>query len=139
MPIGSLAQQTASNTGQPIGIEDNHKTLRVWFTFKLTGNYPLHGDPLDLTLLFATTAGGPGASLPTGSLPIKVEFQSVLSGGQTAAYIYQYSPGTTLANGTVQLFTGAAAQSGLTEFTAGAYPAGVLADTIQGEAIFPKL
>lgn len=139
MPIGSLALQTASSTGQPIGVDEGHKTFRIFFTFKLTGSYPTAGDPFDLNQLFALTVGGPGSSLPTGSLPIKVELQSVKTPGGTALFIYQFAPGTTLANGTVQVFTGAAAQSGLAEFSAGTYPAGVLADTIEGEAIFPKM
>lgn len=141
MPIGSLALQTASATGQPIGIEDGQKTFRIFFQFKLTGSNPAaQFDVLDLTLLFALTAGGPGASLPTGSLPIKVELQSILSTAPGAnLFIYDWVPGTTLSNGGVAVYTGAAAQTGLTLLSAGAYPAGVLADTIEGEAIFPKM
>lgn len=139
MPIGSLALQTASNTGQPIGIDVGHKTFRIFFTFKLTGNYATGGDALDLNALFALTAGGPGASLICGSLPLKVELQSVKPSGQTNLFVYQYTPGTTLANGLVQVYTGAAPQTALTELSAGAYPAGVTGDTISGEAIFPKL
>lgn len=139
MPIGSLAQAVASNTGQPIGIDETMKTFRIWATFKLTGVYPTSGDPFDLTQLFALSAGGPGASLPTGSLPLKVEFNSLKAGAQANTFVYQWNPGTTLLNGTIQVFTGAAAQTGLTELSAGAYPAGVLADTIQVEIVFPKL
>ena len=41
-----------------------------------------------------------------------------------------------LNNGTMQVFTGAAAQAALTEMTAGNYVANVLNDTIIGEAFF---
>lgn len=141
MPVGSLAQVTASNTGQPIGIEEGQKTFKLFFTFKLTGNNPAaQFDVLDLLQLFTAAAGGPGASLITGSLPIKVELQSVLPSAPGAnAFIYNWIPGTTLSNGGVAVYTGAAAQTGPTLLSAGAYPAGVLADTIQGEATFPKL
>lgn len=139
MPIGSLALQTASSTGQPIGIEEGQKTFRVFFTFKLTGSYVAAGDTFDLTQLFALTAGGPGSSLTTGSLPIKVELQSIQSPGATNLFIYSFAPGTTLLNGKVQVFTGAAAQTALTELSAGAYPAGVTGDTIEGEVVFPKM
>jgi hypothetical protein len=69
----------------------------------------------------------------------KVEFQSSrLSGatGSAGLFIYQYAPSTTNANGTFQVFTGAAAQAALTELSAGAYPANVLNDVISGEAYF---
>ena len=36
----------------------------------------------------------------------------------------------------MQIFTGAAAQTALTELSAGNYPAGFLNDVIQGEAYF---
>ena len=48
-------------------------------------------------------------------------------------------PGTSSALGKIQMFTGAAAQSALTEFTAGAYPAGALADSILGRAVFIRI
>jgi hypothetical protein len=139
MSISNLAQATASNTGMPIGIEEGQKTFRLFGTFKLTGNYATTGDPFDILQLFTAAAGGPGASILTGSLPLKVEFQSVKSGAQANTFFYQYNPGTTLSNGTIQVFTGAAAQTGLTELSAGAYPAGVTADTISFEIVLPKI
>lgn len=141
MPIGSLALQTASSTGQPIGIDEGQKTFRIFFQFKLTGSNPAaQFDTFDLTQLFALSVGGPGSSLTTGSLPIKVEFQSALASAPGAnLFMYDWIPGTTLLNGGVAVYTGAAAQTGLTLLSAGAYPAGVLSDLIQGEAIFPKM
>lgn len=125
--------------GQPL-IEKGPKMLRLYVQLTLTNavNYVTGGDTLDLTALFGT-AGLPGYSFPTASLPEKVEFQSVLptSTPQTNTFLYQYVPGTTLANGKIQVFTGAAAQTGFTELSAGAYPAGVLADIIEGEIFIP--
>lgn len=138
MPIANLRLRTSPNTSQPLSPEAHAKTFRVYFSFTLIGAYPTAGDPIDLTQLFNGTAAPPGFSLPA-ALPEKVELQSVKTPGAAALFLYQYVPGATLANGTVQTFTGAAAQSGLAELAAGNYPAGVLADTIEGEAIFPRL
>lgn len=125
--------------GQPM-IEKHAKTLHVFIAISLTNavNYVTGGDTLDLTAIFGT-AGLPGYLFPTGALPEKVEIQSVkpTSGAQTNLFVYSYVPGTTLANGKIQVFTGAAAQTALTELSAGAYPAGVLADVIEGEIILP--
>lgn len=137
----TLALQTSSNTGLPIGIDDRQKTFSIPFTMTLTGAYVTGGFTLDLTQLFAAAAGGPGMSLPTNALPLRVTFESARpsSSPQTNLYIYNYAPGTTQANGLVQIFTGAAAQTALTELSAGALPAGVTGDTIVGEVVFPKL
>lgn len=139
--VNALAQQTSSNTGLPIGEDQAQKTFKIYFTFTVTGSYVAGGFLLDLTQLFTATAGGPGASLTTPAVPLKVELQSLASTvvAQTNLYVYNYAPGTTVANGKVQIFTGAAAQTALTELSAGALSAGLLADTIQGEATFPKM
>src|ERR1035441_9535222 len=123
------AQQTSSNTGMPIGIEEGQKTFRLFFTATVTGTYVTGGFTLDLTQLFTATAGGPGASLITAANPLIVRIQSARpsSSPQTNQFEYSYAPGTTAANGLCQIFTGAAAQTALTELSAGALPAGVLA------------
>lgn len=123
--------------GQPL-IEKHAKTLHVFFSVTASGSYATGGDTCDLTALFGST-GLPGYSFPTSSLPEKVEFSSnrPTSSAQTNLFVYNYVPGTTLANGKFQVFTGAAAQTALTEFSAGVYPAGVLADVIEGELIIP--
>lgn len=126
---------------QPL-IEKHAKSLRIFISVVLTNGatiYVAGGDPIDLTALFGT-AGLPGYSFPTASLPEKIEFQSNKPTGsaQSAAlFWYEYAPGTTLANGKIQVYTGAAAQSGGTELTAGNYPAGVLGDVIEGEIVIP--
>lgn len=123
--------------GQPM-IEKTGKMLRIYFTVTPSGSYATGGDTLDLTAVFGTT-GLPGYSFPTASLPERVEIQSVkpTSAAQTNLFEYSYVPGTTLANGKFQVFTGAAAQTALTELSAGAYPAGVTAHVIEGVAIIP--
>jgi hypothetical protein len=141
----SVKIQASSQTGQPLHWKEG-KIFKVLFTITPTnvnsaGNanpYVAGGDTLDLTQLFASlSAGAPGGTLPTFEGVAKVEIQSFRAAPGTAnEFLYQYCPGTTLANGTMQVLTGAAAQTALTELTAGNYPAGVLNDVIQGEAYF---
>ncbi len=142
----SVKLQTSSQTGQPL-IWKTDKILHVLFyitpTNVNTGNnanpYVAGGDTLDLTQLFNLASSAPGRILPTFELPVKVEIQSVRPQGaanNANEYIYSFAPGTTLVNGAMQIFTGAAAQTALTELAAGNYPAGVLNDTIQAEALF---
>jgi hypothetical protein len=136
----------SSSMLQPLQWKEG-KIFKVLFTITPTnvnsaGNanpYVAGGDTLDLTQLVNLAGGAPGATLPTFELPAKVVIMSARPSGATGfagLYEYQYAPGTTLKNGTMQIFTGAAAQSPLTELTAGNYPANVLNDTIIGEAYF---
>lgn len=138
--------QNSSSTGQPLYWKTG-KIFHVLFTITPTnantGNnanpYVAGGDTLDLSQLFSLLSGSPGNTLPTFEAVVKVEIQSTRLQGATGfagLYVYQYAPGTTLQNGTMQIYTGAAAQSALTELTAGNYPANVLNDVIQGEALF---
>jgi hypothetical protein len=101
--------------------------------------YVAGGDTLDLTQLFNLASSAPGTLLPTYEEVVDVTIKSArpnLATGYAGLYIYSYAPGTTLANGTMQIVTGAAAQSPLNELTAGNYPANVLNDTILAEARF---
>lgn len=143
----AIAIQQTSSTGQPL-IWKEGKVLKVLFTITPTnvnsaGNanpYVAGGDTLDLTQLFSALSTAPGLNLPAIDLPAKIEIQSARPKGAANSanlFIYNWAPGTTLANGALQVFTGAAAQTALTELTAGNYPAGVLNDTIQAEAYFP--
>lgn len=135
----TYALQTSSVTGEAI-ISQDQKTITIFFTLIAAGVYAAGGIPIDFTQLFSLLAGGPGASLPTGALPLTpVKLESSRAPGQANLYIYHFVPGTTLSNGTVQVLTGAAAQTALTELSAGALPAGVTADTISGSVTFPKL
>jgi hypothetical protein len=134
----AIAIQTSSDNAQPL-IEKTPKLLRVRGIITPSGNYAAGGDTLDLTTIFALAAGAPGASLPTAALPVEVRIWSACPAAtpQTHQYQYGFAPGTTLKNGTMQVFTGAAAQTALTELSAGAYPAGVTGDVILFEACFP--
>lgn len=137
--MSTEAQQQSSVTGIQMTSEDQ-LTLTIWFLLTLSGNYLAGGITVDLTQLFAAGNAAPGASLPTGANPLlPVELESSRTPGQANLYEYHYVPGTNATNGKIQIFTGAAAQTGLTELAAGALPAGVLTDTIAGRVTFPKL
>lgn len=96
------------------------------------GTYTAGGYVLDFSNIDA---------IKSNSVPKRVLVFSARLAGATAANLFDYSfsPGTTIANGRLQLFTGAAAQTALTELSNGNTPAGVSGDTIEFEAIFPKL
>lgn len=81
-----------------------------------------------VTTTAVTTVGLGQATTVIG--PDSMWIESVASTG----YVYAYNK----ANGLVQIFTGAAAQSPLTELAAGALPAGVLTDIIEYEMSFAK-
>lgn len=70
---------------------------------------------------------------------VRVFSKQPAGSGATALYVYNFNPGTTMANGKLQVFTGAAAQSGLAELADGAVPAGVSGDVIGFEAWFTRL
>jgi hypothetical protein len=76
----------------------------------------------------------------TDQPPLAVSVRSAVAAGSgaTALYLYNFNPGTTPANGKLQVFTGAAAQSALAELADGAVPAGVSGDTVVFEAWFKK-
>ena len=79
-------------------------------------------------------------ALKSGQLPTSVKIWSMPStaSAETNVYIYLFCLGTTQANGKMQVYTGAAAQTALTELSAGNIPAGVSGDTIVFEAVFPR-
>jgi hypothetical protein len=58
-----------------------------------------------------------------------------LNSGAGSGFQYVYNPTTQK----MQIFTGAAAQSPLTELSAGALPGGVTGDVIEFELIFPRV
>ena len=134
----------SSSMKQPLQWKEG-KIFKVLFTITPTnvdsaGNanpYVAGGDTLDLTQLVNLAGGAPGATLPTFESVARVVIQSQPAApGAASCYEYRYCSGSALNNGTMQVFTGAAAQSGFTELAAGNYPAAVLADVIVGEAYF---
>lgn len=115
------------------GTDFTGKIERVYFQVtpaNAPSNYPgPAGDTLDLTL---------GGIVHSGYAPIFVVIQSIKAGG-VSGYGYDYLPGTTPANGTMQVTQCAGAGAPMADIGAGNYPAGVLADSIVGYADFLRL
>ena len=115
----------------------NQSELVVNFKVVASGNYTTGGD----TLAFTSSIMPVGQSLPATLPPRFVEIQSANSAGDSG-YIYAYKPGTTPANGLMQVFgTGTSTQLPLNEIPGSptAYPAAVTGDVIIGRAYFAKL
>jgi hypothetical protein len=71
-----------------------------------SGSYPTNGDTLDLSQL----------SIPSSALPRKVEiYEATPAPGQAFGASFLYLPGTTLANGLMEIF------NGTTQETTGTY------------------
>jgi len=102
--------------------------------------YVAGGDTLDLTQLFSLTGAAPGQLAPTFELLANLPIASNPSApGAATLFLYRYCKGTSLKNGTMQVFESgveSGSQQALAELAAGNYPAAVLADTIVGEAYF---
>jgi len=110
----------------------SQSTIVIYGTLVFSGSYVSGGDTLNF-LTAGTTQGGMGAdAIKSLSLP---QFSTVLeapvAGTPGTGYTFLYSPGTTQANGKVQLF------NGTTELAAGAYPAGVTGAVVRGRFEFP--
>ncbi len=142
----SVALAQSSQMKQPLWWQEG-KLFRVLFVITATNvntganatPYVPGGETLDLTQLFNLASSAPGMNLPTFESVAKIDIKSARPAGaadNSGLFPYSFAPGTTLANGTMQVFTGAAAQSPLAELNAGNYPAGVLDDTILAEALF---
>lgn len=117
-----------SATARLLGFNSPNGQGRLVVAVTFAGNYPAGGDLFDLTPLIGQ-AGKNGYPFVANNPPYGEDFTT--STGYTISYI----PGTTLANGKLKINTTAAAELG-----AGAYPAGLIADTnVQGELIFDKL
>ena len=95
-----------------------------------SGNYVSGGIPV--TSAKAPVVAPLGQNTPYADrAPVVAQVQSNTGSG----FVYQYNTPTQK----LQIFTGAAAQSPLTELSAGALPAGVTGDTIGFELIFQRL
>jgi hypothetical protein len=119
------------------GIGKIQRDFIVRGTIALSGTYPTGGDTLNFfTANFRLGVDGIKSSFPPSS--ILCWSQQSQGSGTTSQYWYRGLLGTTAANCAIQVMTGAAAQSGGAEFSAGAYPAGVTGDVIAFEAFFPS-
>jgi hypothetical protein len=110
----------------------NQSNLIIYGTLVFSGSYVSGGDTLNF-LTAGTTQGGMGAdAIKSLSLP---QFSQIVEapvvGTAASGYTYLFAPGTTQANGAVQLFLGG------TQLSAGAYPAGVTGAVVRGRFEFP--
>jgi len=118
-----MALSTVTVTVQKSWMGDVYNVLGTIAISASPGTYPASGFTLPLN----------DPLIKAGRPPLFVIVQGI------AGYVYVYVNGTTSANGKLLILTGAAAQSALTEFTAGAVPAGVSGDTIKFWAIWPSM
>lgn len=105
--------------------------LRVQFNITLSGSYATGGDVIDFTnYTLDTSFQGEANQISTSQPPVALDIWD-----QSGNVVNQLSPvlGTTLANSKIKI--GAASTFG-TEFSAGAYSAGLLASKLVGEAVF---
>jgi hypothetical protein len=130
----ALGGQTVAGTPFQ-GFDNGQSTTSVYFTITPTGSYTTGGDTLDLTQLKDI--------LKSDYPPLQVYLMSQASGGNSGWW-YNYRPGTTLANGKMQVFgTGASSGASHQELAnATAYNStspSIAADVIVGCAICVRL
>lgn len=131
----ALQSTLYTNNQGAVGIVVLPRVVEVFVEIVASGSYAAGGDTLDLTAL----AGALGQiGVPAETLPIIANIVSANASG-VSGYVYAYRPGTTQANGKMQvLVQGAAAGDPLADLGAGAYPAGVSGDAIIGRFTFPR-
>ncbi len=115
----------------------NQSEIVLNFSVVASGNYTTGGDTLNF---YSATYPPGGPNLPATKVPREVVIQSAATAG-VSGYVYAYRPGTTPANGLMQVFgTGTSTQLPLNEIPGSptAYPAAVTGDTIIGRAYFTK-
>lgn len=105
------------------------------------GTVAIGASPLTYTAKGLVMSFASQDQIKATSAPLAVFVFSAAPAGAGAAnlYVYNFNPGTTQANGYLQIFTGAAAQTALTELSNGSIPAGVSGDTITFFAIFNRV
>ena len=106
---------------------DNTQRFQIFY-----GTMAIGASPLTYTTGgIACDLSGLGALSQSAPFTVDVKSQQPAGSGNTNQYVYVYLPGTTSVNGLLQIFTGAAAQTALTELSSGAaIPSGVSGDTI---------
>lgn len=112
-------------------VDNTQNQLIVDGTLTLSGNYVAHGDAINLTGFDAIKAQ---------SAPTRIEvYEQPAAGVSASGFVLEGVPGTTQANGVLQVFeTGAAASNPLSEMAAGAYPAGLTGAVVKFRAWFPS-
>jgi len=120
----TVALATPTVNAFPNGVDNTQKMTIVYGTIAIGAN-PLTYAAGGVVLSFSGIE-----QIKSSQTPVIVYIESVSGSG----YTYCWNKAT----GKLQIFTGGAAQSPLTEFTAGVVPAGVSGDTIAFEAHFLK-
>ena len=127
----TIWNQALANIGSTV-IDNTRAMIIVKFTIAVTGSYATHGDTLSFSGFDDVKSNEP-------PLFVKI-FETPASGTSASGFVYEFIPGTTLANGVVQIFgSGASSGSALTELAAGAYPAGITGASLNCLAYFISL
>ncbi len=105
---------------------DDGKRIHVSGTVTATGNYSTSGDTLDLSQIPLIASDQPPVQ-GTGGMD------------GLAGYDYIFYPGAAMNSNKVKVFQQGTAAGAFPELAAGAYPAGITADTITFYGIFKKL
>lgn len=110
-------------------------------TLLARGTIAISADPATYTTHGIACSFAGFDDIKSSSPPLSVKVWSQPAAGVSpSGYSYEFTPGTTQANGLLAILTGAAAQSPLAELTGGgAIPAGVSGDVIYFEATFLRL
>lgn len=87
-----------SLTASATSIDRTLNRVCVEGTIAYSGSYPTNGDTLDLSAL----------GVPSDQLPIQVDIYEATTAANKPAYgaLYVYLPGTTQANGVMEMFNG---------------------------------
>ena len=89
-------------------VDNTQSQVLITGTITLTGNYVTNGDTLDLS----------GLGAPSSGLPTRVEiFEITPAPGPAYGGIYTYVPGTTQANGLLQLNVSAGTQTAASAYS----------------------
>lgn len=90
------------NSIQPNPVDVTQQEFIVDGTVTLAGNYPTNGDTLSLA----------GLGIPSNQLPTKVElFEATPAPGPATGLSFVFVPGTTQANGLLEVFSGSTQES----------------------------
>lgn len=111
-------------------IDDTRVLFHVFGTIATSGSYVVNGDPLDLSQL--NTYGG---GIPSLAPPLSVRVWE--QGAPNSGWQYEFVPGTTLANGLLQVFgSNGSAPAALAQPGASTYASLVVPATLYFEAWF---
>ena len=120
-------------------VDTTQAGLIAYGTLAVSGNYVAHGDPVDFSGMAASNPGINCDLIKTQQPPDVVDiYEKPAAGVSASGYVYIFAPGTTTANGVMQVFQSAGSAAPQAELGAGAYPGGVPA-TLYFQAFFPSL